>query len=140
MNPYYESTSKSKTWETEKLFIEFLDGSKQVEWWFKNGERDATFFAVIHQDETNEDQPFYVDFIVKFTDGRIGLFDTKSGWTAKDAGSRSDGLQKYISEQNKKKKNLFGGIVIPKSGSFFTYTGIPYKYDKDLTEWKILDI
>ncbi|MFA6027184.1 MAG: DEAD/DEAH box helicase family protein [Ignavibacteriaceae bacterium] len=140
MNPYYESTSKSKTWETEKSFIEFLDNSKQVEWWFKNGERDATFFAVPYIDDAKEDQSFYVDFIVKFTDGRIGLFDTKSGWTAKEAGNKSDGLQKYISEQNNKKKNLFGGIVIPKSGSFFTYTVIPYKYDKDLTDWKIIEI
>lgn len=140
MNPFYESTSKSKSWETEKSFIEFLDNSKQVEWWIKNGERDTTFFAAPYIDDTKEDQSFYVDFIVKFSDGRIGLFDTKSGWTAKEAGNKSDGLQKYISEQNKKKKNLFGGIVIPKSGSFFTYTEIPYKYDKDLTEWKILDI
>lgn len=139
MNPYYEPTSKSKSWETEKSFIEFLDNSKQVEWWFKNGERDGTYFAVPYVDETKEAQSFYVDFIVKFTDGRIGLFDTKSGWTAKEAGTRSDGLQKYIAEQNKKKKNLFGGIVIPKSGSFFTYTGIPYKYDKELTGWQILE-
>jgi type III restriction enzyme len=140
MNPYYESTLKSKTWETEKSFIEFLDNSKKVEWWFKNGERDATFFAVPYIDDSKEDQSFYVDFIVKFIDGKIGLFDTKSGWTAKEAGNKSDGLQKYISEQNKNNKNYFGGIIIPKSGSFFTYTGIPYKYDKDLTEWKILDI
>lgn len=140
MNPYYESTSKSKTWETEKSFIEFLDKSKQVEWWFKNGERDGTFFAVPYQDESKEDQSFYVDFIVKFTDGKIGLFDTKSGWTAKEAGTRSDGLQKYILEQNKKNnKNILGGIVIPKSGSFFTYTAIPYKYDNDLTGWNILE-
>jgi type III restriction enzyme len=140
MNPYYESTSETQTWETEKSFIEFLDKHKSVEWWFKNGERDATFFAVPYKDDTNEDQSFYVDFIVKFTNGKIGLFDTKSGWTAKDAGNKSDGLQQYIKDQNKKGKKLFGGIVYPKSGSFFTYTGIPYKYDKDLTDWKILDL
>ena len=139
MNPYYESTSKSKTWVTEKSFIEFLDNSKQVEWWFKNGERDTTFFAVPYIDDANEDQSFYIDFIVKFSDGRIGLFDTKSGWTANEAGNKSDGLQQYIIDQNKKGKKLFGGIVYPKSGSFFTYTGIPYKYDKDLTDWKILE-
>jgi type III restriction enzyme len=140
LNPYYESTSKSKSWETEKSFIEFLDGNKAVEWWFKNGERDGTYFAVPYIDEANQDQSFYVDFIVKLTDGRIGLFDTKSGWTAKEAGKKSDGLQKYINEQNKKKKNIFGGIVIPKSGSFFTSTEIPYKYDKELTGWKILEL
>ncbi|MBN1971113.1 MAG: DEAD/DEAH box helicase family protein [Candidatus Delongbacteria bacterium] len=140
MNPYYESTSKSKSWQTEKSFIEFLDNNKQVEWWFKNGEGDGTYFAVPYIDDSKEEQSFYVDFIVKFSDGRIGLFDTKSGWTAKDAGNKSDGLQKYIIEQNKKRKNLFGGIIVPKSGSFFTYTEIPYKYVEDLTDWKILNI
>lgn len=140
MNPFYESTSKSKSWETEKSFIEFLDNSKQINWWFKNGERDTTYFAVPYKDDANEDQSFYVDFIVKFSNGRIGLFDTKSGWTAKEAGNKSNGLQQYINDQNKKGKKLFGGIVIPKSGSFFTYTAIPYKYDKDLTDWKILEL
>lgn len=138
MNPYYESTSKSKSWETEKSFIDFIDNHKSVDWWFKNGERDTTYFAIPYIDDEGEDQCFYIDFIVKFLDGRIGLFDTKSGWTAKEAGNKSDGLQHYIKEQNINSKNFFGGIVIPKSGSFFTYNETPYKYDKDLTEWKVL--
>ncbi|HHT9105413.1 MAG TPA: hypothetical protein ACFYD7_06025 [Candidatus Wujingus californicus] len=61
---------------------------------------------------------FYVDFVVKLKNGRIGLFDTKSGITAEVAGLKSDGSQKYIKEENKKGKNLFGGIFVPKSGSF----------------------
>lgn len=140
MSLFYESTSKSKTWATEKSFMEFLDNHKKIEWWFKNGEGYGTYFAVPYKDEDNEEQVFYVDFIVKFKDGRICLFDTKSGWTAAMAGNKSDGLQQYIKDQNKKGKNLFGGIVIPKSGSFYTYTTIPYKYDKQLTDWEILDI
>ena len=139
LNPYYESTSQARTWETEKSFIEFLDNHETVEWWFKNGEGYGTFFAVPYKDDNKEDQSFYLDFVVKFTDGRIGLFDTKSGWTAKEAGNKSDGLQQYIKDQNKKGKKLFGGIIHPKSGSFYTYTGIPYKYDKELTDWKIIE-
>ena len=139
LNPYYESTSKSRTWETETSFVDFLENHKSVQWWFKNGERDGTYFAVPYKDDVNEDQSFYVDFIVKFKDGRIGLFDTKSGWTAKEAGNKSDGLQQYIKEQNKKGKNLFGGIIHPKADSFYTYTSIPYKYDKELTGWKIVE-
>jgi hypothetical protein len=68
------------------------------------------------------------------------LFDTKSGWTAASGGTRSDGLQQYIKEQNKKGKKLFGGIIIPKAGSFYTNTETPYKYDKQLTGWTILKI
>ncbi|MDO8657704.1 MAG: hypothetical protein Q7K55_03115, partial [Candidatus Levybacteria bacterium] len=91
----------------EKSFTDFLDKLEIIEWWFKNGDRDATFFAVPYDDNTT---PFYVDFIVKFKDGRIGLFDPHSTHLA-DFGAKSDGLQKYIKDENKKGKNLFGGIV-----------------------------
>jgi len=91
----------------EKSFTDFLDKSEKVEWWFKNGDRDATFFAVPYDDNKT---PFYVDFIVKFKDGKIGLFDPHSTHLA-DFGLKSDGLQKYIKDENKKGKKLFGGIV-----------------------------
>ncbi len=97
-------------WSTEKAFIEFLDNSKNIEWWFKNGDRDKTFFAVPYE-ESGLKKPFYVDFIVKLKNGKIGLFDVKSGITLKVARSKIDGLYNYVLEQNKKGKNLFGGIT-----------------------------
>lgn len=97
-------------WKTEKAFIEYLERSDKVEWWFKNGDRDSTFFAVSYI-ENNQEKPFYVDFIVQLKDGTIGLFDTKSGNTIKTAKEKSDGLQKYIAEQSKKGKKIIGGIV-----------------------------
>lgn len=96
-------------WKTEKAFIEFLEKSDRVEWWFKNGDRDAIFFAVSYNN--GEQRPFYVDFIVKLKDGRIGLFDTKSGITKQIAGPKIDGLYNYIQRENKKGKNFFGGIA-----------------------------
>ena len=60
-------------------------------------------------------------------------------WTAREAGNKSDGLQTYIRKQNKKGEDLIGGIIHPKAGSFYTYTEVPYKYDNNLTDWKILD-
>jgi len=85
-------------WEDkpEKQFIELLEKSDKVKWWFKNGENEIKYFAVIYKDENGFERAFYVDFIVQFKDGSIGLFDTKSGMTAKDAGPRAEGLQKYI--------------------------------------------
>jgi len=78
MEPFYSDGR----WKTETAFIDFLEKSPNVEWWFKNGDRDATFFAVPYND--GEEKPFYVDFIVKMKDGRIGLFDTKAGLTKSD--------------------------------------------------------
>jgi len=105
MKPFYSD----EKWKSEAAFINLLEKSENIEWWFKNGDRDATFFAVPYY-ENGEKKPFYVDFIVKLKDGRIGLFDPH-GIQLSDLGPKSDGLQKYIKEQNKKGKKLFGGIV-----------------------------
>ena len=106
MQPFFSDGK----WKSEAAFIDFLEKSDKVEWWFKNGDRDATFFAVRYNN--GEEKPFYVDFIVKLKDGRIGLFDTKAGLTKQVAGPKIDGLYKYIQVENKKGKKYFGGIVV----------------------------
>ena len=95
----------------EKLFMELLDNSNNVKWWFKNGENEIKYFAVAYEDEDGFQRAFYPDFIFVTNDEKIGLFDTKSGITAKTAGARAEGLQRYIVEKCKKGKNLWGGIV-----------------------------
>ena len=105
--PFY----RNDKWRSEKAFIEILENpSNSIEWWFKNGDRDSTFFAVAYGD--GEKKPFYIDFIVKLKDCSIGLFDTKSGFTQKLAGPQIDGLFNYIQSENKKGKHFFGGIVV----------------------------
>jgi len=100
-------------WKSETAFIKFLDGSQKVDWWFKNGERDATFFAVPYEDGGKQ-KPFYVDFIVALKDGSLALFDTKSGQTIETAKTKSDGLQDYLKRQTA----MFGGIVANTSADY----------------------
>lgn len=107
MQPFY---AKYHSRLEEKFVENILEKSENVEWWFKNGDRDATFFAIPY-DDNGKKRPFYVDFILKLKDGRIGLFDTKSGFTRQIAGPKIDGLYEYIKDENKKGKNLFGGVV-----------------------------
>ncbi len=104
MRPFYSNSS----WKTEVEFINFLENLDNVEYWFKNGDRDQTFFSIPYTDEGSE-KLFYVDFIIIFKNKKIGLFDTKSGFTIKSSKEKSDGLQKYIKQNNK--LNLVGGIV-----------------------------
>ena len=137
--PYYSD----KLWKTEEMFSIFLDNSKQVEWWFKNGDRDSTFFAVPYL-ENNEELPFYVDFIVQLKNGTICLFDTKSGRTINDAKEKSDGLIRYIS-QNKSLK-LIGGIVTNTDQKNMNGRWIVFEKSgselnqKDFSNWKTLDL
>ncbi len=135
MNPFYTK----KPSQPEKLFMDLLNNSNKVEWWYKNGEGERKYFAVSYKDENNKEWAFYVDFIVKFNDGTLGLFDTKSGMTAKDAGPRAVGLKKFI-EKNKNKK-LRGGIVIESHGSWRINNKEKYEYNpNDLSSWDILEI
>ena len=137
MKPFF-ITKKS---EPEELLMALLDSSNKVDWWYKNREGEKKYFAIPYKDENNKEWAFYIDFIVKFKDGLISLFDTKSGMTAKDAGPRAEALQKYIKEQNKKDKKLWGGIVIPRGESLLINYDEKYEYNpNDFSNWKVLEI
>ncbi|KAF0138271.1 MAG: type III restriction protein res subunit, partial [Stygiobacter sp.] len=111
----------------------------KVKWWFKNGETEIKYFAVPYIDENGIERAFYVDFIVQFADDSIGMFDTKSGMTAKDAGPRAEGLQKYL-KKNKNKK-VWGGIAIFVNGTWRYNDKEKYEYNpNELSSWKILEI
>ncbi|MDO8659242.1 MAG: DEAD/DEAH box helicase family protein [Candidatus Parcubacteria bacterium] len=134
--PFYSD----EKWKSETAFVQFLEKAEKVEWWFKNGDRDATFFAVPY--DNGEKKPFYVDFIVKLKDGRIGLFDTKAGLTKQVAGPKIDGLYKYIKIQSEK---YFGGIVTNTDRNYrgrwvyFDKTGKDFK-PNDLSNWETLNL
>ena len=132
---YFEKDS-----DLEIDFIEYLDKSKKVEWWFKNGSSDATYFAIPYK-EDGQEKTFYVDFIVMLKDGNIGLFDTKGDLTARVAGPKAEGLVKYINEQKKKGKKLFGGIVLRDKKSWLYNDKKEYEYNpNNLKDWKFLDL
>jgi type III restriction enzyme len=148
IQPYFAKTAEKGPQQklieedssVEVDFIDFLDNAKQVNWWFKNGASDATYFAVPYV-ENGIDLPFYVDFVVQMKDGSIGLFDTKGGIYAKTAKERAEGLAKYIKEQNKQGKKLFGGIVIREKKSWRYNDSEKYEYNpNNLKDWKFLEL
>jgi type III restriction enzyme len=136
VEPFYQRNDAS---QVEKDFTSYLESKTgEIEWWYKNGENDANHFAIPYDDK-GTNRPFYVDWIVKYKNGKLALFDTKAGITAETAKSRAEGLYKYIKEQNSKGKNLFGGIVINKDRSWRYNDNEIYEYDKtNLKSWKYL--
>lgn len=121
MQPFYRYIQSSKT---EIEFMKYLDKSdNSVKWWFKNRESEPKYFAIEYENEERGISAFYVDFVVQFNNGSIGLFDTKFGSTAtiEFAKSKAEALQKYIKLENKNGKNLQGGIVIPGDSSFLSW-------------------
>jgi len=126
--------------EPEGKFMTLLDSSDKVEWWYKNREGEKKYFAIPYF-ECGKEWAFYVDFIVKFKDGSIGLYDTKSGITAKDAGPKAEALQQYIKEQNRRGRKLSGGIVIPKGAVIYINDNEKYEYNpNDFSKWRLLEL
>ena len=136
VEPFYQRNDAS---QVEKDFTKFLESkTDEIEWWYKNGESDAKHFAIPYDDK-GTNRAFYVDWIVKCKNGKIGLFDTKSGITAETAKAKAEGLYQYIKEQNSKGKNLFGGIAIFKDGSWRYNDNEIYEFNKDnISDWKFL--
>ena len=147
IHPYYDKikgTDNLSLFEedsaVEVAFIEYLEKAKQIKWWFKNGRQDGSYFAVPYI-ENEQEKPFYLDFVVMFNDGRLGLFDTKGGVYAKTAEERAEGLAEYIATENKKGKKLFGGIVLKDKNSWRYNDNEKYEYNpNDLKDWKFLDL
>lgn len=110
--------------DNEEAFVKFLDDWDQVDWWFKNADSGKDGFALKYHDSTSEtDRLFYPDWIVKFQDGRYGIFDTKKGQTANSQETRdkAEALQAFLQrlEQEIQKPVFFGGIVVHENGLWY---------------------
>ncbi len=97
-------------------FMNYINSKKEsVEWIWQNGEEHMESNFGIQKENGSTFQP---DFLIRFKDGRIGIFDTKGGDRKTDDQEKAKALRKYINEERFKGKNLIGGLVI-KSGSQF---------------------
>ncbi len=108
LQPYYRPTENR--WKTEEKFEALLDSSDNVVWWYRNGTSEPKYFGVPYyknDDKGIEESIFYPDYIVRFTDGTLGIFDTKSGDTIKpgttmggSVDEKADGLQAFFRDYN----------------------------------------
>lgn len=108
LKPFYEQVSVSNP---EVLFKEYLiQNEGKIEYWYKNGDAGREHFAVDYVDLKGEKKLFYVDFIVRTKEGKIGLFDTKTLKSDILAANKHNGLKKWIEKNG---ANYFGGVLIP---------------------------
>jgi len=137
MNPCYLYKERSNP---EKEFEKILSESDKVSWWYKNGVSKEIYFAVPYiKPEDELEHAFYPDYVVQTKDGSLGIFDTKSGFTASssETGAKSDALQAYIRKH--KDKKLFGGIVVFDKTGGYVFTGQKYIENKQDKQWEVLD-
>ena len=130
-------TKEGKVDELEVEFIKYLDThEKEIEYFWKNGsEHMNTNFGIAKENGS----AFQPDFLIQFKDGRIGIFDTKAGkgYNENDNEAKSNALQQYIVDENKKGKNIVGGLVIRDKDNFYYYDRGVYNTYKERPElWK----
>jgi type III restriction enzyme len=141
LQPCYLNKNRSNP---EKEFEKILDKSKKIKWWYKNGEMRKDYFGIRYEYDNKDGEDnvhtFYPDYIVQFNDGKIGIFETKDK-SDQDAHTKTkakaEELQRYIERENKKGKNILGGIIVFKDKEWQIHSGKEYSLDKD---WKKLDL
>ena len=126
----------------EKDFLKYLDNQNCVEWYWENGpELMKVNFGIPYNNGRNTFQP---DFIVKFKNGTVGIFDTKPvNHRVEDTTIKSNALYKYLKETNKNRGNapkVIGGIVVKQYSHFYIYDKDNYSdYSVSYNNWKNFD-
>lgn len=127
--------------KNETDFIDYLEqNDKNIEWWFKNGTGKEALGFKYTDSITGKEHIFNPDWLIKFKDGRIGIFDTKAGFTATESEvkDKAEELAVRIKMLNNKSKIQYvGGIVIPIGGMWLYNDSEKYESHKQAAdEWK----
>lgn len=131
--------------DNETDFIKYLDSKyEKIEWWFKNGDSGKDYLAFKYTDtQTGKERLFYPDWIVKFKDKRIGIFDTKGGITAKsvETKDKAEELQRRIKTLNATSRRFkyVGGIVEKREMKWVYNDAEEYVYERD-EDWKEMEV
>ena len=123
----------------EKDFLNYLDMQEHVRWYWENGsELIRINFGISYNNGMNTFQP---DFIVKFADGTVGIFDTKAiDQRIEDTKSKQEALWNYLQSINYNRgyaPKVIGGIVIKTGSQFFLFEGKDYHaYTESTQGWR----
>lgn len=107
----------------EKDFLNYLDSQNVVEWYWENGtELMRVNFGISYNNGMNTFQP---DFIVKFKNGSVGIFDTKPvDHRVEDTTVKANALYDYLVNINTNRGSapkIIGGIVVKVGTQFYVY-------------------
>jgi type III restriction enzyme len=128
--------------DNETLFREYIQTKKnKIEWWFKNRDYGKEYFGIKYFDEdAKKYRLFYPDWIIRFKDGKIGIFDTKKGKTAlpSETKNKAEALQTKLKELG---NEYIGGIVVFENGvwNYNNSKNYDYAVGEMNNDWKPLE-
>jgi len=135
---YLSLNAQGKVNELEESFLNYLEEYDDIiDWiWVNGSEHMEKNFGI----KVNLKKTFQPDFLVKFRDGRIGIFDTKGGMMVDDDRVKSNALQRYIFEERNRGKDIFGGLVVKDGQHFRVFVEdefVPFKESPE--RWEYFD-
>ncbi len=133
--------------QVEKTFEEHLETRPDVSWWFKNGVNKIEFLGLKYEYPVGKIRSFYPDYIVKFSDGSIGVFETKSRGNDENFGgfndktkAKAESLFAWTRDLLREGRAIRSGIVVV-TGNSIIWNNLPvFDLEKaqsgDLSDWK----
>ncbi len=126
--------------KNETAFIrQYLEDHADIDWWFKNHDYGKEYYAIKYRSKnTNTWKLFYPDWIVRYKDGTIGIYDTKKGSTAEDTNGRAEALAQKLAELG---DGYTGGIVVQENGLWYVNSSEHYAYTMGKLDdkWQLLN-
>lgn len=120
----------------ERLFEMYCETSPNVEYYYKNGDKGQQYLSIIYHTHYQKKKLFYPDYIVKLTDGRIFIIETKGGEN-KNGNKNIDkySLNKFNSLKLFCQKNSYSfGFVRDKNNKLY-FNNTIYSEDMNNKEW-----
>lgn len=117
------------------------NNSRLISWFWQNGtEVMKTNFGISYNGGLSTFQP---DFIVKYEDGTIGIYDTKGiDYNVEDTKVKAEALYKYLRDANQNRPEqhgkVIGGIVVQNKDIFYLYNEFEYHdYKENPDKYKL---
>jgi type III restriction enzyme len=144
METCYLNLDRSKP---EKTFEELLDSDSKIEWWFKNGINKIEYLGLKYEYPENMIKTFYPDYLVKYVDGTLAVYETKSdgddeifgGLNVKTA-AKAQALSAWREMLLEQGRKIVTGIVIVKKNSVVMNSKSKYRYLEamagDWSDWE----
>ena len=125
----------------EHRFINMLieNESEHIQWWYKNGSSNKEDFAIPYVKRDGSQSLFYVDLVIHFKNGTLGLFDPKTIESDPENVLKHNALIEYIEGLNKSGRKAIGSIIIQQQGSW-RYCRNRIENDRDLTGWEFFNL
>lgn len=124
---------------SEKLFENYCEKNKEIDWVYKNGDTGQQYFSIVYLQGFDNQRLFYPDYIVKKKNGEVWIIETKGG----ELNGKSKNIDimvknKFLAfKEYANKNNINWGFVRDKD-SRLLINNTEYHDDLNNNNWKLL--